>query len=137
MVERSDRFPHIQLKFERAGIAASPPGGGTPNAITSANASNRQGHGSKLKSSLNSLIFQWQDTQETREEEEKPPLPEKAIPIILQIDPNPFDAEDLRNYGIEVIAELENGYIIGASADDSEFSELEKKLQKFIKAERG
>jgi len=137
MVERSDRFPHIQLKFEIAAIAASPPGGGTPNAITSANASNRQGHGSKLKSSLNSLIFQWQDTQKTREEEEKPPLPEKAIPIILQIDPTAFDAEDLRNYGIEVIAELENGYIIGASADDSEFSELEKKLQKFIKAERG
>lgn len=168
MVERSDRFPHIQLKFERSGIAASPQGGGKPNAITSANASNRQGHGSKLKSSLDSLICYWQDSQKTREEEErglqvntipilwlllreyncmagilfirksqKPPLPEKAIPIILQIDPTAFDAEDLRNYGIEVIAELENGYIIGASADDSEFSELEKKIEKFIKSERG
>jgi hypothetical protein len=72
-----------------------------------------------------------------REEEEKPPLPEKAIPIILQIDPTAFDAEDLKTYGIEVIAELENGYIIGASADDSEFSELQKKIEKFIKAERG
>ncbi|MEG4960184.1 MULTISPECIES: S8 family peptidase [unclassified Microcoleus] len=137
MVERSDRFPHIQLSLAKEGIAASLPKGGKPNAITSANASNRQGHGSKLKSSLDSLIFQWQDTQKTREEEEKPPLPEKAIPIILQIDPTAFDAEDIRKYGIEVIAELENGYIIGASADDSEFSELEKKLQKFIKAERG
>jgi hypothetical protein len=137
MVERSDRFPHIQLKFERSGIAASTQGGGKPNAITSTNTSNRQGHGSKLKSSLDSLICYWQDSQKTREEEEKPPLPEKAIPIILQIDPTVFDAEDLRNYGIEVIAELENGYIIGASADDSEFSELEKKIEKFIKAERG
>ncbi|MCC3439892.1 MAG: hypothetical protein EAZ39_12555 [Oscillatoriales cyanobacterium] len=92
MVERSDRFPHIQLKFERAGIAASPQGGGKPNAITSTNTSNRQGHGSKLKSSLDSLICYWQDSQKTREEEEKPPLPEKAIPIILQIDPTAFDA---------------------------------------------
>lgn len=137
MVERSDKFPHIQLRLAKEGSAATPPGGGKSNPITSANASNRQGHGSKLNSSLDSLIFYWQDTQKTREEEEKPPLPEKAIPIILQIDPTAFDAEDLRNYGIEVIAELENGYIIGASADDSEFSELEKKIEKFIKAERG
>ena len=56
MVERYNKFPHIQLKFERAGIAASPPGGGTPNAITSANASNRQGHGSKLDLLQKSLI---------------------------------------------------------------------------------
>ncbi len=137
MVERSDKFPHIQLKLTKEGIAATTQGGGKPNAITSANASNRQGHGSKLKSSLDSLVFYWKDTQEKREEEEKPPLPEKAIPIILQIDPTEFDAEDLRQYGIEVIAELENGYIIGASADDSEFSELEKKIEKFIKSERG
>jgi Subtilase family len=137
MVERSDRFPHIQLRLAKEGIAATPMGVWKQNAITSANASNRQGHGSKLKSSLESLIVYWQDTRKTREEEEKPPLPEKAIPIILQIDPTAFDAEDLRNYGIEVIAELENGYIIGASADDSEFSELEKKIEKFIKSERG
>jgi hypothetical protein len=43
----------------------------------------------------------------------------------------------LRKYGIEVIAELEDGYIIGASVEDSEFSELQKKIELFIKAERG
>lgn len=137
MVERSDRFPHIQLKLVREGIAAPQNGGGKPNPITSANASNRQGHGSRLKTSLDSLILNWQNNQEKREEEEKPPLPEKAIPIILQIDPIAFDLEDLRKYGIEVIAELENGYIIGASADDTDFSELQKKIENFINAERG
>jgi hypothetical protein len=137
MVERSERFPHIQLKLTTQGIAAPLPGGGKKNPITVANAGNRQGHGSKLKSSLDSLIFNWQDTQQTRDEDQKPPLPEKAIPIILQVDPKAFDAEDLRKYGIEVIAELEDGYIIGASADDSDFSELQKKIEQFIKAERG
>ncbi|MBD1887529.1 S8 family peptidase [Microcoleus sp. FACHB-84] len=66
-----------------------------------------------------------------------PPLPEKTIPIILQIDPTALQAEDLKTYGIEVIAELENGYIIGASVEDTDFTELQKKIEKFIKAERG
>jgi hypothetical protein len=137
MAERSDRFPHIQLKLTKEGIAASPQGRRKEHPTTSANAKDRQGHGSRLKSSLNSLISSWQDIQEKREEEEMPPLPEKTIPIILQIDPTAFDLDDLRKYGVEVIAELENGYIIGASVDDTDFSELQKKIEKFIKAERG
>jgi hypothetical protein len=138
MVERSRQFPHIQLKLTTQGIAAPAPGGGKKNPQTAANLSDRWGHGSRLKSSVESLISYWQDTEEKRKEEEKPPLPEKVIPIILQIDPNAFDAEELRKYGIEVIAELENGYIVGASAGDTEeFSELQKKIDKFIKQERG
>jgi len=138
MVERSERFPHIQLKLTIQDIAASPPGGGRKqNPQTAANLSDRWGHGSKLKSSVDSLVSYWQDTQEKREEEGKPLLPEKAIPIILQIDTTAFDAEELRKYGIEVIAELEDGYIVGASADDSNFSELQKKIEKFINEEKG
>jgi hypothetical protein len=129
MVERSERFPHIQLKLTTQGIAASPSGGGRKqNPQTSTNLSDRWGHGSKLRSSVDSLVSYWQDTQEKREEEAKPLLPEKAVPIILQIDTTAFDAEDLRKYGIEVIAELEDGYIVGASAGDSDFSELQKKI---------
>lgn len=138
MVERAEGFPHIQLKLTTQGIAAYPPGGGRKqNPQTTANLSDRWGHGSKLKSSVDSLISYWQDTQEKREEEGKPQLPTKAIPLILQVDPKTFDAEDLRKYGIEVIAELEDGYIIGASADDSDFSELQKKIERFINEEKG
>jgi hypothetical protein len=138
MVQSSQSFPHIQLKFTTEGSAVPPSrGGGEKNPITVANLGNRQGHGSKLKNSVDSLIFEWQETQEERDKEGKPQLPENAQPIILQIDPIAFDSEDLRKYGIEVIAELENGYIIGASANDPEFSELQKKIEKFIKAERG
>ena len=137
MVQSSQGFPHIQLRLTTEGRAASPPGGGKKNQITLVNLNNPQGHGSKLKNSVESLIFSWQETQEERDKEGKPQLPENAQPIILQIDPIAFDSEDLRKYGIEVIAELENGYIIGASANDPEFSELQKKIEKFIKAERG
>ncbi len=37
MVERSDRFPHIQLSLAKEGIAASPQGGGRKKSQTLAN----------------------------------------------------------------------------------------------------
>ncbi|HBE19715.1 MAG TPA: subtilase family protease [Cyanobacteria bacterium UBA11149] len=138
MVKSSDQFPHIQLKLKTQGTAASPPPASRKqHPQTAKNLSDRWGHGRKLRSSIHSLVSYWQDIQEQRDQEDKPPLPEKAKPIVLQIDPTAFDAEDLRKYGIEVIAELENGYIIGASANDPELSELQTKLNKFIQQERG
>jgi len=90
MVESSQGFPHIDLRLTRQGSAVPPTGGGKKNPITVVNLGNRQGHGSKLKGSIESLIFDWQNTQEKREQEAKPPLPEKSKPIILKIDPIAF-----------------------------------------------
>jgi hypothetical protein len=137
MVERPEQLPHIQLRLAREGIAATPPSGGRKqNPRTTTNTSDRWGHGSRLKSSALSIVSDWKDTQAKREEEEKPPLPDEAQRIILQIDPDSFDPDGLKAYGIEVIAELEDGYIIGASAD-LELSALQKKIEKFINEERG
>ena len=136
MVERSDRFPHIQLSLAKEGIAASPKGGARKkDPQTLANFDDRWGHGSRLNSSVSSITANWKDTQEKREEEEQPELPQSRR-IILKIDPNSFDPESLKSYGIELIAEIEDGYIIGASAD-LELSELRKKIGKFIREEHG
>lgn len=138
MVKSSQGFPHIQLRLTTEGTASPAPSGARKqNPQTAANLSDRQGHGKRLKSSIDSLISYWEDTQEKREEEEKPPLPETVKPIVLQIDPIAFDAEDLRKYGIEVIAELEDGYIVGASVNNPDFSKLREKIEKFIKEETG
>jgi hypothetical protein len=134
MVERSDRFPHIQLSLAKEGIA-SPQGGGRNNPQTLANYGDRWGHGSRLNSSVSSITTNWKDTQQKREEEEQPELP-KSRRIILKIDPSSFDPESLKSYGIELIAEIEDGYIIGASAD-LELSELRNKIGKFIREEHG
>jgi hypothetical protein len=128
-------FPHIPLRLTREGTAVFTSGGRKPNPRTTTNLSDRWGHGNRLKNSTVSIVSAWQDIQQKREEEEKPPLPD-AQRIILQIDPDTFDPDDLKTYGIEVIAELEDGYIIGASAD-LELSDLRKKIEKFIKEERG
>ena len=70
-----------------------------------------------------------------REEEEKPKLP-NARRIVLQVDPKDFEPDKLKGYGIEVIGDLEDGYIIGASAD-LELTKLEQKIEQFIQEQKG
>lgn len=134
MVERkSQKFPHIQLRLTTAGNAA-PPGFPREHSRTSANRGDRQGHGKKLQGEVFSMVSEWQDIDEKREEEEKPKLPDKSRRMILQIDPTTVNPDKLKGYGIELIAELEDGYIIGASVD-LELSQLQEKIEKFIAEE--
>ncbi|VEP12428.1 conserved hypothetical protein [Hyella patelloides LEGE 07179] len=136
MVENSKQFPHIQLKLTKEGTAILYGGGNKKtNPITASNKDNRWGHGNKLKSSVSSIVADWKSSIEKREEEEKPELP-NARRIILKVDPDSFDPDKLRGYGIEVIGDLEDGYIIGASAD-LELTKLEQKIQQFIQEKRG
>jgi hypothetical protein len=137
MVDNSKQFPHVQLRLTREGTAKSAIGGGGKklNPITANNNSDRWGHGNKLKASVSSIAADWKSSIEERKKEEKPELPD-ARRIILQVDPDTFDPDKLKGYGIEVIGDLENGYIIGASAD-LELTELQKKIEKFLKEERG
>ena len=135
MNEANRSFPHIELKFATEGTAffQTFPRDKTPK--TQANLGDSWGHGSKLKGSVSGIVSDWQDLVIERKKAQKPELP-NAVPLILQIDPTAFDAEELRKYGIEVIAELEDGYIIGASADP-QFTDLQKKIEQFINQERG
>lgn len=136
MSEQLNQFPHLPLRLTIQDTAALPPGGGRkPSTTTLANRGNAGGHGSKLKSSISSIVSSWEEEREKRKEEGKPELPD-AVSFILQVDPNLFDADALKSFGIEVVADLEEGYIIGASADIG-LSELRKKIQLFIESQPG
>jgi hypothetical protein len=135
MAEELKGFRHLLLKLARQGMAIPARGGGNKNVRTLENSQNRQQHGSTLQHSASNLVSDWQEERAQREEEKKPALPE-SIPLILQIDPKAFDPKDLKQYGIEVIAELEDGYIIGASVD-LELTELQEKITLFINQQRG
>ena len=137
MVEKSRTVPHIDLRLIKEGIAAPPPSGRrNKNPITEANANNRQGHGNKLQNSISSIISNWNEERDRRKEENKPQLPENCRRIILQIDPDAFDPDGFKTFGIEVISELEDGYIIGASVD-LELSDCQKKISQFIQEDWG
>lgn len=135
MPERSEQFPHLSLRLVKEGIATLPGGRGRASAATLANRGDAGGHGSKLKSSVDLITTNWKEEKKKREEEDKPELPD-AVSFILHVDPDLFDADALRSFGIEVVADLEQGYIIGASAD-IELSELRKKIKQFISSQRG
>ncbi|MBP0016763.1 MAG: S8 family peptidase [Cyanobacteria bacterium SBLK] len=136
MSDNSKSFPHISLKLTTEGILNSSGGGRSQKTTqTAKNLSNRQGHGTKIRDLVLSVVNDWKITQEQREEEDKPELPD-AIPLVLKIDTDTFDLDNLRSSDIEIIAELEDGYIIGASGD-IELSELQNKIEKFFQKERG
>jgi len=136
MPDSSENFPHISLHLVKEGIASAPPGGGgRVSATTLANRGDACGHGNKLKSSVDLITTNWQEEKKRREEEGKPELPD-AVSFILQVDPDLFDADDLKSFGIEVVADLEQGYIIGASSDTG-LSELKKKIEKLIQEGKG
>jgi hypothetical protein len=136
MPDRSNPFPHLSLRLVKEGIASAPPGGGgRVSTTTLTNRGDAGGHGSKLKSSVDLITTNWKEEKEKRKEEGKPELPD-AVSFILQVDPDLFDADALKSFGIEVVADLEQGYIIGTSAD-TELSELRKKTEQFINSQRG
>ena len=136
MPDRSAQLPHLSLRLVKEGIASAPSGGGgRVSATTLANRGDAGGHGSRLRSSVDAITTNWKEEKKKRKEEGKPELP-NAISFILEIDPDFFDADALKSFGIEVVADLEHGYIIGASAD-TELSELREKIEQFINSQRG
>lgn len=136
MVKSSEGFPHINLKLTDKGTAKPVVIIPDKNKVTqtSLNLSNRQGHGSKIKELVSSLIDDWKITQQQQEEEKKLILPD-SMPLILQTDPETFDLDDLRTSEIEIISELEDGYIIGASADTN-LTKLQDKIEKFFNEQK-
>ena len=135
MPDNASHFPHLPLRLANQGIAASPREVRQASQRTAANKGDAGGHGRKLSSSVDLITTNWQEEQRQRKEEDKPDLPD-AVSSILQVDPAAFDADNLKSFGIEVVADLEEGYIIGASAD-TELSELRKKIEKLINSEWG
>lgn len=98
---------------------------------TTENLEHRVRHGKGLRNSVNQIASSWNKLLSDRQSEHLPELPNpNLIPIFLQIDSKDFDAEQLYSFGIEVIAEEEGGFIIGASGDN--FKSLKDKITQFI-----
>src|SRR3972149_7268759 len=131
------RFPHLQLIKKDVGTYRPKKGAGKKevNPTTQANlTNNRQGHGNMLLTNVDHLSEYWSNNLKARIDQKLPELPDsEVVPVFLQIDTQDFDVESLKSLGIEIIAEEEGGFIIGASADN--FKSLRKKIDKFIKQE--
>jgi hypothetical protein len=126
-------FPHLTLKQKLDGRYQFP-GTGRDKVIdqrTEANLNDKAGHGNRLSNAVESLT---QDYGQFLKERDEQGLPEvfnaNIVPVFLQVDPFYFDIEALKGFGIEIISEEQDGYIIGANADN--FRSLSDKIQAFI-----
>lgn len=130
-----EKFPH--LKFVQK-ITGKPRfhGGGSENPITRENKEKRQVHSNFLKQQTGKLKSDWDNSLKKRQSEGLADIDENTTPIFLQINPDLINAEfDLESFGIEIISEEDDGFIIGASFDN--LKSLEEKINGFVSQERG
>lgn len=130
-----EKFPH--LKFTEK-IIGSPRGfgGGKTDPKTLENKRNRTTHSNKLQRWVTGCKENWNENIEEREQNNLAPLDSEIQPIFLQVNPAIIGVDfDLQKFGIEIISEEENGYIIGASLDN--FRSLESKIEDFITNQYG
>jgi hypothetical protein len=130
-----EQFPHLKFIQKLKGKPRLH-GGGGPNPRTEANQNNRHVHSTVLQSMTTSNKSTWVESYDQREHNELAPLDKEIVPIFIQVNPNIIDAEfDLEDFGIEIISEEDDGFIIGASLDN--FRSLEEKIEEFITSKHG
>ncbi|HDY67151.1 MAG TPA: S8 family peptidase [Candidatus Scalindua sp.] len=125
-------FPHLKLPYKVAGVIKPKTwkGGPPPGQNTIDNKNQRKQHGENLGNSANELVAKWRKTKEEKKVEGIEIPNENDIPLFLKVDTAVFKFESLINWGIEVIAEEEDGYIIGASVDNLET--FQQNVEQFI-----
>ncbi|MFD2247195.1 S8 family peptidase [Pontibacter ruber] len=121
-------FPHLPLPLKIVGPAYLR-GFGSQSIRTIQNRQNRDQHGNGLKTSVQSNLQRWSEIKQEREEAGLPAPPE-GIPVFLQVDTKSLSLDTLRSFGIHVISENEDGYIVGASVDN--FTSLSTKIERFL-----
>jgi len=130
-----DKFPH--LKFLQK-ITGKPRlhGGGAPNPHSAQNKENKQEHFGYLSSKTSQIKTNWDNEFYVREQKNLAPLDSDIIPIFLKINPDLINYDfDLKQFGIEIISQEDDGYIVGASLDG--FTSLNEKIAKFVNEEHG
>lgn len=128
-------FPHLPLRSALQGDFNFRKTPRTPNPRTLQNLQNRNQHGSNLTEKADSITNLYQDIIAWRDEVGLPELPTVGIiPVYLRINPDKYDIEFLKGFGIEIIAEEEDGYIIGASTDG--FKSLRDKIKQFVEKDK-
>ena len=127
-----DKFPHLKFSEKIIGSARNF-GGGEAHEISKKNKENRQAHSGKLQKWISNYKDDWNESYENRDAQNLAPINAEIQPIFLQVNPDIINAEfNLEKFGIEIISEEENGFIIGASLDN--FRSLEDKVNDFITA---
>lgn len=131
-----EKLPHLKFVQKLLGNPRLH-GGGGQSPRTKENKKNRKGHSSYLFEKANKLRDSWVINVSKREELNLAPLDNDIIPVFLQTDPDLLAdiSFDLQKFGIEIISEEEDGFIVGASNDG--LRALEEKIKGFVNEGHG
>lgn len=130
-----EQFPHLKFIQKLVGKPRLS-GGGTPNPQSEYNRNNREAHSANLGQFVSKVKRDWQNAYFARKDKSLAPLNDEVVPIFLQINPDILNAEfDLQAFGIEIISEENDGFIIGASVDN--LRTLEEKINSFVEGGHG
>lgn len=130
-----EKFPHLKFPQKVTGKPRFNSGGET-DPRSKENKDNRQRHVDILFGRTGKLKSDWENETKKREELDLAPLDSEVIPVFLKINPDLIRSDfDLKQFGIEVISEEEDGFIIGASLDG--FNSLNEKIEMFLTNDRG
>jgi hypothetical protein len=127
------KFPHLPLTTILDGnykFKGFPGSGKAQRSLD--NLKNRKEHGTSLSKMVEGIELFNKDILQWRKEQGLPEIPDNhVVPVLLQVDPNVFDIETLKGFGMEIIAEEERGFILGASVD--QFKSFKTKIEDFEK----
>lgn len=131
-----EQFPHLSFTQK---VSGKPRlfGGGGKNDTTETNKANRQGHRNTLISKTGEIKSSWEEVFIDRELQGLAKLDTEIVPVFLQINPDLLNNPefDLHAFGIEIISEENDGFIIGASFDS--LRALEEKINGFVENAHG
>lgn len=123
-------FPHLKLPSKVEGDVKPQKNFSKAAASTIKNKENRQEHGQALNSSAEKLILQWEQIKAIKAKEDINIPNENDIPIFLKVDTKVFDIDTFGFWGIDLVSEEEDGYIIGASTDN--LDTFQKNVEAFL-----
>lgn len=131
-----NKFPHLKFSENLVGRARFN-GGGETNPRSQENKQNRLEYSRELLEKTNLLNKEWARHTSEREGMNLAPLDDDITPIFIQINPDLFadTTFDLSSFGIEIISEENDGYIVGASTDN--LRSLESKIKQFAELQKG
>lgn len=126
-------YPHLKLPLTIGGIIKPPKGRPIKNEDLRTQFNKgvgRKKHGEHLLNSAITVVEKWDELHSSLREKGIEIPNTNDIPVFLKIDTNVFNIDSLSNWGIEVISEEEQGYIIGSSLD--KLQTFQEKVNQFI-----
>ena len=123
-------FPHLKLPLKVEGSIKPQQGRTNVAALTLINKENRQEHGQRLKKSAEALILDWEQVKAIKAKENIEIPNTNDVPVFLKVDTEVFDIDTFELWGINVVSEEDDGYIIGASTDS--LNNFQKNVEAFL-----